>query len=265
MELDYSTMAEAGVHFGHQRKRWNPRFKSYLYKHVHGISIINLEKTGACLESACAFLSEKVKNGGQIMFVGTKKQAQEVVRTVAKAVNMPFCSNRWLGGCLTNFGTVRASLNKYKKFLKMEETGDLSKLHKKEGAAVKREMARMERAFEGIRDIESRPDALVVVDTNYEDIAIKEAKRLKIPVVAIVDTNSDPTAVDFPIPANDDSVKSLQVIFEEIQKAIERGIELKSLNKSGKDISNVSVAQWEQNKAKDDKKASKVSSESELF
>lgn len=265
MELDYSTMAEAGVHFGHQRKRWNPKFKTYLYKHVHGISIINLEKTGACLEAACKFLSETVKNGGKIMFVGTKKQAQEVVRTVAKAVEMPFCSNRWLGGCLTNFGTVRASLNKYKKFLRMDESGELAKLPKKEGAAIRREMARMARSFEGIRDIEAKPEAIVVVDSNYEDIAIKEAKRLQIPVVAIVDTNSDPTVVNFPIPANDDSVKSLQVIFEEIQKAIEQGIELHKMNKSGKDIPNVNVAQWEQPIAKDNKKPSKQETEAQLF
>lgn len=249
MELDYSNMIEAGVHFGHQKKRWNPKFKAYLYKHVHGISVIDLERTRVCLEKASEFLSQRAKNGETILFVGTKKQAQEIIREVAQSVDMPFCANRWLGGCLTNFETVKASLVKYKKFLQMEESGELNKLPKKEGAAVRRQMTRMQRGFEGIRTIEKRPDVLVVVDTKLEAIAVREAKRLKIPVVAVVDTNSDPTMVDYPIPANDDSVKSLRLVFEVLQGAIEKGVEYRKLHTAGQKevpLNGSAAAQWSQ-------------------
>lgn len=237
MELDYTNMIEAGVHFGHQKKRWNPKFKAYLYKHMHGISIIDLERTQACLQKACEFLTEQVENGANVLLVGTKKQAQEIVREVGQATSMPFCSNRWLGGCLTNFETVKASLAKYQRFLQMEESGELNKLPKKESAAIRREMVRMHRSFEGILHMTKRPDVLLVVDAKHEAIAIHEAKRLGIPVIGIADTNSDPTVLDFPIPANDDSVKSLRVIFDCLQEAIAQGVELKSLKKSDKGIS----------------------------
>lgn len=237
MELDYESMVESGVYFGHQVKRWNPKFGPYLYKHVHGISIIDLERTRECLEKAIQFLMEKVKEGADVLLVGTKPQAQELVRELGQAVNMPFCANRWLGGCLTNFETVKASLAKFKRFLEMEESGELNKLPKKESAAIRREMVRMQRSFEGIRNLEKRPSILFVVDATHEAIAIREARRLQIPVIGIVDTNSDPTVLDFPIPANDDSIKSLRIIFEFLQEAIQQGIELRKLNKSShKDI-----------------------------
>ena len=237
MELDYESMIESGVHFGHQVKRWNPKFAPYLYKHVHGISIIDLERTRECLEKTAQFLIEQIKEGANILLVGTKPQAQELVRELGQTVGMPFCANRWLGGCLTNFETVKASLAKFKRFSDMEESGELNKLPKKEGAAIRREMVRMQRGFEGIRNLEKRPNILLVVDATHEAIAIREARRLQIPTIGIVDTNSDPTVLDFPIPANDDSVKSLRIIFEFLQEAIQQGIELKKLNKSShKDI-----------------------------
>ena len=237
MELNYEGMIESGVHFGHQTRRWNPKFGPYLYKQVHGISIINLERTRECLEKAAAFLTEQVKKGAKILLVGTKPQAQELVRELGEAVEMPFCSNRWLGGCLTNFETVKTSLAKYQRFLDMEESGELSKLPKKESSAIRREMVRMHRSFEGIRHLEKRPDVLFVVDANHEAIALREARRLQIPTMGVVDTNSDPTVLDYPIPANDDSVKSLRVIFEVLQEAITQGIELHKLSKSAhKDI-----------------------------
>jgi small subunit ribosomal protein S2 len=230
-------MIEAGVHFGHQKKRWNPKFKTYLYKHLHSISIIDLERTRACLEAAAKFLTECVKKGAHVLFVGTKQQAQEIVREVAQAVEMPFCANRWLGGCLTNFETIKTSLAKYQRFSQMEESGELNKLPKKEGAVVRREMVRMQRSFEGIRKLTHRPDVLVIVDARHEAIAIREAKRLQIPVVGIVDTNSDPTLINFPIPANDDSAKSIRLILEYLQEAIAQGTELRKLEKmSRKDI-----------------------------
>ena len=231
MELDYTNMIESGVHFGHQKKRWNPKFRPYLHKHLNGISIINLEKTLACLEKAGDFLTERVKEGATVLFVGTKKQAQDVIRECAQAVEMPFCANRWLGGCLTNFETVKTSLAKYQRFLQMEESGELAKLPKKEGAVIKREMVRMQRSFEGIRNLSRRPDVLVIVDVKNEEIAIREAKRLQIPIVGVVDTNSDPSIIDFPIPANDDSTKSLSLIFEYLQEAVQKGIELHKLAK----------------------------------
>lgn len=237
MELDYESMIESGVHFGHQVKRWNPKFAPYLYKHVHGISIIDLERTRECLEKAAQFLIEQIKEGANILLVGTKPQAQELIRELGQTIDMPFCANRWLGGCLTNFETVKASLAKFKRFLNMEESGELNKLPKKESAAIRREMVRMQRGFEGIRNLEKRPNILFVVDTTHEAIAIREARRLQIPTVGIVDTNSDPSVLDFPIPANDDSIKSLRVIFEYLQEAIQQGIELRKLNKSShKDI-----------------------------
>ena len=238
MELSYESMLEAGVHFGHQLKRWNPKFSPYLYKHVHGISIIDLERTRECLEKAGNFLIEQIKGGANILLIGTKPQAQELVCELGQAVSMPFCANRWLGGCLTNFETVKSSLAKYQRFLDMEESGELNKLPKKESAAIRREMVRMHRSFEGIRGLEKRPSILFVVDAGHEAIAIREARRLQIPTMGIVDTNSDPTVLDFPIPANDDSVKSLRVIFEYLQEAITQGIELYKLSKaSHKDIS----------------------------
>ena len=238
MELDYESMIESGVHFGHQTKRWNPKFGPYLYKHVHGISIIDLERTRECLEKATKFLIERLKDGANILLVGTKAQAQELVRELGESVAMPFCANRWLGGCLTNFETVKTSLAKYQRFLSMEESGELAKLPKKESSVIRREMTRMHRSFEGIRNLQKRPDILLVVDATHEAIAIREARRLQIPTIGIVDTNSDPTVLDYPIPANDDSVKSLRVIFDVLREAIAEGIELGKLNKnSHKDIS----------------------------
>lgn len=238
MKLDYESMIESGVHFGHQIKRWNPKFGPYLYRHIHGVSIIDLERTCECLEKATEFLIEKIKNGSRVLLVGTKPQAQALIRDLGQAVEMPFCANRWLGGCLTNFETVKTSLAKYQRFLDMEESGELNKLPKKESAAIRREMVRMHRGFEGIRTLEKRPDILFVVDSAHEAIAVREARRLQIPTIGIVDTNSDPTVLDFPIPANDDSIKSLRIIFEYLQDVIMQGVELYKLNKaSHKDIS----------------------------
>lgn len=268
MELNYESMMESGVHFGHQTKRWNPKFGPYLYKQVHGISIINLERTRECLEKAVAFLTEQVKNGAKVLLVGTKPQAQELVRELAEAVDMPFCSNRWLGGCLTNFETVKTSLAKYQRFLDMEESGELNKLPKKESSAIRREMVRMHRSFEGIRHLEKRPDILFVVDATHESIALREARRLQIPTIGVVDTNSDPTVLDYPIPANDDSVKSLRVIFEVLQEAIAQGIELYKLNKSAhKDIPNevseVAKKTWARKRVKDSEPKAKEGKDKE--
>ena len=222
MNITVRDLLEAGVHFGHQLKRWNPKSKPYVYDNRHGISIIDLEKTYDLLEKAAA-IEEVVSNGKQILLVGTKRQAQEPMRELAAATNMPFCVNRWMGGCLTNHETVSTSLAKYKKFLKMEDDGSLDKLPGKEGAAIKRQMSRMKRNFEGMLNLQGIPGALFVIDSHNEAIAIAEANRLKIPVFALVDSNSDPSLIDFPIPGNDDSTKSIRIIVDVILEAIQTG------------------------------------------
>jgi small subunit ribosomal protein S2 len=223
MNITVKDLLDAGVHFGHQVRRWNPKSKPYVYDNRHGISIIDLEKTYDLLEKAAVAVEEVVSNGKQILLVGTKRQAQEPIRELAGATNMPFCVNRWMGGCLTNHETVATSLGKYKKFLKMEDDGSLDKLPGKEGAAIKRQMSRMKRNFEGMLNLQGVPGALFVIDSHNEAIAIAEANRLKIPVIALVDSNSDPSLINHPIPGNDDSTKSIRIIVDVILEAIQAG------------------------------------------
>lgn len=227
-------LLDAGVHFGHQLRRWNPKSKPYVYDNRNGISIIDLEKTHACLEKACEKIEEIVASGKDVLFIGTKKQAQEIVRETATACQMPFCVNRWMGGGLTNFATIKTSLTKYRKFLKMDEEGELEKLPGKEEAAIRRQMSRMDRNFEGILHIEELPAAVFVVDTKNEEIAVAEANRLGIPVIGLVDTNSDPTVLDYPIPGNDDAVKSIRIIVETIMEAVQEGLSKREAKKMQK-------------------------------
>ncbi len=224
MNITTRDLLDAGVHFGHQLRRWNPRSKPFIHDHRHGISIIDLEKTYDQLEKATAFVTQLVADGKDILFVGTKKQAQDIVREAATNVNMPFCANRWMGGGLTNFVTIKSSLQKYRKFLDMEADGRLAKLPKKEAAAIRRQMARMFRNFEGLKDISKVPSAIFIIDINHEDIAVQEARKLSIPIIALVDTNSDPALADYPIPGNDDAVKSIRLIVDVICEAIQEGL-----------------------------------------
>ena len=228
-------LLDAGVHFGHQLRRWNPKSKPFIFDNRNGISIIDLEKTHACLEKACETIEEIVASGKEVLFIGTKKQAQEIVRETATACQMPFCANRWMGGGLTNFSTIKTSLAKYRKFLKMDQEGELDKLPGKEEAAIRRQMSRMDRNFEGILNIEKLPAAVFIIDTKSEEIAVAEAKRLGIPVIGLVDTNSDPTILDYPIPGNDDAVKSIRIIVETVMEAVQEGLakrEAKKIQKS---------------------------------
>lgn len=225
MNITPKDLLDAGTHFGHQIRRWNPSFKPFLFDHRNGISIIDLEKTYAQLEKACEFVTDTVRSGKDILFVGTKRQAQEIIREAASETRMPFCVNRWMGGTLTNFTTIKSSLQKYRKFLEMEKDGSLKDLPKKEGASIRRQMVRMNRNFEGIIDLKELPSALFIVDTNNEEIAVEEARRLGIPVIALVDTNSDPSLADYPIPGNDDAAKSIRIIIETIIEAIQDGLE----------------------------------------
>jgi len=224
MNITPKDLLDAGVHLGHQTKRWNPRSKPYVFDHRQGITIIDLEKTHANLEKACAFVEKLVAGGGDVLLVGTKRQAQEMIKEAAAATNMPYVTNRWMGGTLTNFETIKKSLAKYKKYLAMDTNGELAKFSSKEESAIRREMARMTRNFDGIAGLTGLPGAMFVVDTSYEEIAVAEAKRMNIPSIGLVDTNSDPTQLTYPIPGNDDATKSVRIIIETIVEAITSGL-----------------------------------------
>jgi len=217
-------LLDAGVHFGHQTKRWNPRSKPFIFDHRQGITIIDLGKTHEALIKACAMLEETVAGGGSVLFVGTKRQAKEIVREAATSTNMPFCVDRWLGGTLTNYETVKKSIAKFKKYQAMETNGEMAKLPRKEESAIKREMVRMQKNFSGIVDMGGLPAAMFVVDVSHEAIAVAEASRSHIPCAALVDTNSDPSTVSHPIPGNDDAVKSVRIIVETVVAAIQSGL-----------------------------------------
>jgi len=224
ISLTVKDLLDAGVHFGHQTKRWNPRSKPYIFDHRQGITIIDLGKTYAALEKACTFVENTIANGGNILFVGTKRQAKDIIREAATSTNMPYCVDRWLGGTLTNFATVKRSIAKYKKYQQMETSGELAKLPSKEEAAIKREMTRMQRNFNGIADMGDLPSAMFIVDVNHEEIAVAEGNRCGIPTIGLVDTNSDPSLLTYPIPGNDDAVKSVRIIVEAIVAAVQNGL-----------------------------------------
>ncbi len=224
MNVTPKDLLDAGVHFGHQTKRWNPRSKPYVFDHRQGITIIDLGKTHELLAKAYAFIEDTIANGGNVLFVGTKRQARDIVREAAAATAMPYCVDRWLGGTLTNFVTVKKSIAKFKKYQQMEISGDLAKLPAKEAAVIKREMARMQRNFSGIADMAGLPSAMFVIDGNHEKIAVAEAARCGISCIGLIDTNSDPTALSHPIPGNDDAVKSIRIIVETIVEAIQSGL-----------------------------------------
>lgn len=224
-QLEYKNLLDAGVHFGHLTRKWDPRMAPYIFMEKNGIHIIDLNKTLACLDEACTAIKAIVRSGRKVMFVATKKQAQEIVSEEARRLKMPFVTDRWLGGMLTNFATVRKSIKKMgqiEKMLKDEET--FKALAKRERLMMTRDKEKMERVLGGITDLTRLPAALFVVDVKREHIAVAEAKRLGIPVFAMCDTNSNPDLVDFPVPANDDAYKSIALITLAIGKAIEEGL-----------------------------------------
>ncbi|HPK48973.1 MAG TPA: 30S ribosomal protein S2 [Opitutaceae bacterium] len=235
-------LLDAGVHFGHQKKRWNPRSKPFVFDHRQGITIIDLGKTHAALEKACAFLEDTVANGGNVLFVGTKRQAQELVREAATSVNMPYCVDRWLGGTLTNYETVKRSIAKFKKYQQQETSGELAKLSSKEEAAIKREMARMQRNFSGIVEMGGLPSAIFLVDVSHEAIAVAEGSRCGIPTIALVDTNSDPTLVTYPVPGNDDAVKSIRIIVETVVAAVQSGLAQRDTRRAARGAADLKAA-----------------------
>lgn len=216
-------LLEAGVHFGHQTKRWNPKMKEYIFTERNGIYIIDLQKTLKRLEEAYNFVKEKVMEGGTVLFVGTKRQAQDVVKSEALRCEMFYVNQRWLGGLLTNFKTIKKRIERLKELERMEKEGVFEVLPKKEVVKLQREKGKLERYLEGIKDMTDLPDVLFVVDPRKEKIAVTEANRLEIPVVAIVDTNCDPTPIDYPIPGNDDAIRSIKLIASLIADAVLEG------------------------------------------
>jgi len=225
------SLLESGVHFGHQTKRWNPKMARFIFSERNGIHIIDLQKTSACIVEAYEAVRTQVKQGKTILFVGTKKQAQQTIESEAKRCGMPYINNRWLGGMLTNFTTIKKSINRLKKLEKEEVDGTFESYTKKEIALHLKEKAKLEKNLGGIKEMKELPGAIFIIDTKKEAIAVAEAKRLGIPVIAVVDTNCDPTHIDFPIPGNDDAIRAISLFVEIIANAVvdadkEVGIEI---------------------------------------
>jgi small subunit ribosomal protein S2 len=220
ISIGIKELLDSGVHFGHQTKRWNPKMKPFIFDARNGIHIIDLSKTLNQLDAACNFLSSTVSKGGKVLFVGTKKQAQQAVKETAKECGQYYVTERWLGGTLTNFDTIKKSIARLKQIEKMEADGTINNYVKQEQSVIRREAARLVKFFDGIRAMDKLPGAMFVVDIKREHNAVAEARRLKIPVVAIVDTNCDPDLVDFPVAGNDDAIRSVRVILATVGQTI---------------------------------------------
>jgi len=219
-------LLEAGVHFGHQTRRWNPKMKPYIYGARNGIYIIDLQQTVTMFDTAYQYLVRTVSQGEEVLFVGTKRQAQAVVEEEAKRAGMPFVSHRWLGGTLTNFKVIRSSVERLKKIEEMAADGKLDLMPKKEVMSIQREYAKLERNVGGIKEMDRVPGALFVIDPNHEEIAVREARKAKMPVVSVVDTNCDPDLIDFVIPGNDDAIKAIKLFMSKIADACMEGKEM---------------------------------------
>jgi small subunit ribosomal protein S2 len=209
-------LVEAGVHFGHQSRRWNPKMKPFILEKKNQIHILNLNETVKQIDTAAEFLSEIARKGKKILFVGCKRQAQEAVREAAEACGQLYVNHRWLGGTLTNLETIRKSVSRLGYIETIESKPEFKKMGKSELAAMERERQKLERNLKGVRSMEKKPDAVVVVDAAREHIAVAEARRLRIPIVALVDTNADPTVIDYPIAANDDAIRSIRIILQKL-------------------------------------------------
>jgi small subunit ribosomal protein S2 len=221
--LTMKELLEAGVHFGHQTKRWNPKMQKYIFGERNGIYIIDLQKTLKKFREAYGFVRELAGQGGSMLFIGTKKQAQDTVFEEANRCGMFYVNQRWLGGTLTNFETIRKSIGRLKKLEEMKETGDYERLPKKEALELDRERQKLEKALVGIKAMEQLPASVFIIDPRKEKIAVAEAQRLGIPIVAIVDTNCDPTGIDYPVPGNDDAIRAVRLITSRIADAILEG------------------------------------------
>ena len=220
ISIGVKELLDSGVHFGHQTKRWNPKMKPFIFDARNGIHIIDLSKTLNQLEAACDFMAATVRQGNKVLFVGTKKQAQQAVKETAKECGQYYVTERWLGGTLTNFATIKRSIGRLKQIEKMETDGSINNYVKQEQSMIRREAARLVKFFDGIRTMDKHPGAMFVVDIKREHNAVAEARRLKIPVIAIVDTNCDPDLVDYPIAGNDDAIRSVRMILATVGQTI---------------------------------------------
>ena len=232
--LEFNQMLDAGVHFGHLKRKWNPKMAPYIFMEKNGIHIIDLHKTAAKVEEASAALKQIAKSGKKVLFVATKKQAKDIVAERVKRTNMPFVTERWPGGMLTNFVTIRKAVKKMNSLEKLLNDKDTTTISKRERLQITREKAKLEKNLGSIADLTRLPSALFIVDINKEHIAVAEAKRLNIPTFAMVDTNCDPEAVNFAIPANDDASKSIALIIDYVCQAIEEGMQERKLDKDSR-------------------------------
>ena len=224
--ITMKSLLEAGVHFGHQKRRWNPKMKKYIFVERSGIYIIDLQKTMECLGTAAEAIKACVRGGKQVLFVGTKKQAKDVIKEEARRCQMPYVTERWLGGMLTNYKTIRNNVRGLEDLEAMEEDGRMEALSKKEATGLRKHKAKLLKVLDGIRDMDGLPGMVFVVDTRKERIAVAEARRLEIPIVGIVDTNCDPDPIDFAIPGNDDAIRSIRLFSRAVSDAVaeEKGI-----------------------------------------
>ncbi len=239
-------LLEAGVHFGHQTRRWDPKMAEYIFQARNGIHIIDLQKTSKKLDEAYAFLKEQAEEGKTVLFVGTKKQAQECVKEAAEKCGMYYVDQRWLGGMLTNFDTIRARVQRLKDLEKMQEDGTFDVLPKKEVILLKKEMSKLERNLGGIKEMDKLPGVIFLVDPKKERIAVLEAKKLNIPIIGLVDTNCNPEEVDYAIPGNDDAIRAVKLIADVMANAVIEGKQGESFEVSEEQASDEEVADMEQ-------------------
>jgi small subunit ribosomal protein S2 len=223
VNISIKSLLEAGVHFGHQARKWNPKMKQFIYGERSGLYIIDLQITMEALQKACQAVSDIVADGDVVLLVGTKRQAQDIIVEEAERCGMPYINQRWVGGLLTNFTAIMQAIERYNSFLKLEENGGVKRLSKKEASKFRREKEKLGKKFKGIKDLDRFPGAIFVIDSGKEAIAIREAKKLDIPVIGLVDTNSDPDRVDYCIPGNDDATKSIRLIASKIADAVLEG------------------------------------------
>jgi small subunit ribosomal protein S2 len=220
-------LLEAGVHFGHQTRRWNPKMEKYIFTERNGIYIIDLQQTLSLIEVAYNFIRDVVGRGGSLLFVGTKKQSQEAIKESAIRCGMPYVTNRWLGGTLTNWSTINRRIEKLKELEEMEESGELDNMPKKEATRVRHRLIKLRRNLEGLRSMDRLPSAIFIIDPRKENLALMEARKLEIPVIAVVDTNCDPDLVDFVIPGNDDAIRAANLISRIIANAVLEGFQIR--------------------------------------
>lgn len=249
-------LLEAGVHFGHQTKRWNPKMKRYIFGEKNGIYIIDLEQTVKNLEQACQFLTNLASEGKMILFVGTKRQARRAVDVQAKRCGMPYVNQRWVGGMLTNFQTIRKSVSRLQKLEKMKTDGTFELLSKKEIATINKEIAKLLKDLEGVISMTKLPGALFIIDPKKEEIAIREANKLSIPIVAIVDTNCDPDKIDYPLPGNDDAIRAIELMTSKVADSVIGGRQMLLDGLEGKE-----KAEKKQKTKKEEKKTEKKQEE----